>query len=1047
MKKSILLLLIMLCFSVLGFAQKTVTGVVTDNNGEQMPGVTIVVKNTTDGTVTRNNGEYTLEISENANTIVYSFIGMETQEIEIDGRNVIDVQLEPAINELDEVVAIGYGTVRKRDLTGAVASVKSEEFEKAQSGNIFTAIQGKLSGVQINSQGGDPASGFNVVIRGASSITAGTAPLYVIDGIQFDINDAEVQVGDDAAGNGNPMAFLNPSDIESMEVLKDASATSIFGARGANGVIIITTKSSKEGMSSLNFDYSTGVTILKDEPFDVLSPQEYIDYKFRVEQDLNYGDDTNNDSIPDVPGSINDPRFSTYDYADELIRTGVQNNYNLSYRGSTKNTSVSASLAYSNAKLIVKNNTYERLSANLKATHKLNDKITLGSNFNYGNSTRDGVASDSEYNNFYGLFQKVYINRPVYLTNSEDGDADDEDVGNKLINQVYDDTKIRKQSRMLASVFANIDFTKKLSLRVEGNANISTSSLLQFKAKTGSGWKDGGRGTSIESNSGKYTFRSILNYSEKINNHRFKVLAGAEYSKYNYYSLKAEAMSFDLDVLGAYDLSFGQLQLPPVQQVYDNKMQSAFGRIDYNFNQKYYITANMRVDGSSKFGENNKVAYFPSVALSWRVKEESFLKSVDKISNLKLRASVGASGNDRLPDYMSLSNISNSGHNYAGVDGQILSGVAPSVLGNPDLKWETTTQYNAGLDLGLFNSRILIAADIFRKDTKDMLLRAKMPAHSGFLFQWQNVGSIRNEGWEFLLNTVNIKKKNFIWTSDININSNSSMVLDLGNTEYLETGGAMYFQNISRIQEGHSLNQIWGYDIERILQVDDFTWQNESDPSIAHEERSYELKEGYPQQLVLNPEPGDMYFKDISGPEGEKDGIVNSEYDKTYIGDATPDFYGGINNSFSYKQFDLSFFFKYSVGAELFYGLEYNLHNRVNNNRLKDYVDNRWTIDNPNTDYYKYPARNGNETVSYYVHDASYIKLQNITLAYTIPKKVTNKLKMNMVKFHVTANNLFMVTNYSGADPDVKSKGLFSGFDRSSFPTPVEIFAGVKISL
>ena len=1035
-----LILLFLSSFS--SFAQTiTIQGTVKNaEDGMPIPGVNVLIKGTSNGIVTDFDGNYTIK-TDKGSVLVFSYIGMKPQSVTVGNNKTINIQMESDLSELDEVVVIGYGTTTKKDLTGAVSSISAVDLQQAQSGNLFTSLQGKLSGVQITPQSGDPLAGFNVVIRGANSINSGTSPLYIVDGVQIDVNDDEYSLGSDSASSANPLSFLNPEDIQSMDVLKDASATSIYGARGANGVVIITTRTAKKGgRSRFNFSTSSGVTLLSNTP-NPLSAQEYINRAFLVEDNLNYGTDTDGDGINDTPGDANSPNFTTYDYEDMLVRTGYQDNYNLSYIAATDQTRVSAGIGYSRGKLLVKNNTFDRLSLNMKVDHDFNKKISIGGAFNYGRTNRNGVASDAEYNDFTGLFQRMYVTRPAFPVNSDD--PDDEDVGSRVVNSVFLDKKILHNTRLLGSVYLKFNFSEKFNLRLEGNTNITNAYSLNWKDVEGSGFRDNGWGQVSDRSSIRYDTRALFNYQTKIKKHGIKLLQGFEFRSYDFQSTTNEASSFDNDALEAYNLSFGALQIPVDQTFYDNKTESAFGRIDYNYDSRYYLTASYRLDGSSVFGDNNKVGFFPSVAVSWNVSEEKFMENQNFISNFKIRASAGTSGNDRIPAYRSLSSLDNT--TYATLDGGFLIGVIPSVFGNPDLKWETTTAYNIGLDLALLNNRINITAEVYRKDTDDMLLLADIPAHTGLTSQWQNIGSVRNEGWEVLLKTTNISTKNFTWTTDININAYRSEVLDLGEIAFLLTGGSGFFQNISRIEEGQSLNLIYGYKTNGILQINDFNWQNDSDPTIPFADRVWALKDGIPVQPGTGTQPGDANFVDVSGPDGEPDGLINAD-DQTFIGDATPKFFGGINNTFNFRNLDISFFFKYSVGNDLFYGLQYYNTSRPNFNRDRDFIAEEWSFENQDARDPRYNWNNNREASDVYIHDGSFLRLQSATIGYTFPKELTKKLNINRCRMYITGNNLFTVTNYPGTNPDIGSRGLFSGFDNSTFPVPIEAFVGLQLS-
>jgi TonB-linked SusC/RagA family outer membrane protein len=1041
MKKRILLVLSILCISVISFAQKKVTGVITDDKGDPMPGVTIVVKNTTVGTVTNNDGSYSIVTPANATTLVFSFIGLETKEVEIGDQANIDVQLSSLTTELEEVVAIGYGTVRKRDLTGSVSNIQAEDIAQSQPKSFMGAMQGRMAGVQITSESGEPGSGINIQIRGANSIVGGSTPLFVIDGVQLDVNKNEVASSGSSQGTMDPLSTINPADIESIDVLKDASATAIYGSRGANGVVIITTKTGKSGKSNLEYNGSFGFSEASKK-IDVLSAQEYLSYQEIRGNDDFLMRDTDGDGVVDAPRDFSN--VPSHNWQDEALRTAMSSQHEISASGGNDKSNYSAGIGYLSQEGIIKNNEYDRYNFRLKVNHGQSDKLKLGFNLNSSYSETSGAANNGGPSSYTGVVQLLLIANPWEVIDPNLDETSDSYISPmKLIEEADKTTRLM---RVIGSTDLQYKITRDLTFSSVLGANYSQSKLQEYYGSdTNWGSSYNGRAAITEVGTYSYNFSSQLNYKKSINKkHYFDAMAAFESSRYNFEQFRNQISNFVDESTGVNDISKGTVPLEYSSNRWATNRLSYFGRVNYNLNNKYLLTASFRADGSDKFGKGNRWGYFPSGAFAWRISEENFMKEVTPVSNFKMRISYGETGNERIPAYSYFASMQNT--YYAGNDVSIF-GMSPASLENPDLKWETTVQYNAGLDLGFFKNRLNFTLDYYQKQTKDMLLRAPVASQSGFNSRWMNIGRIDNSGWELNISSVNISKKDFSWETNFNISFNKNEVKDLGGADFIPVtipGG--WIQNAGRVMVGEPIGITYGYEFDGIYQIDEFTWQNDSDPNILPADRTYILKEDALKYLGGTPSPGRLKYKDISGPDGIPDGIVDEANDRTIIGNSNPKNTGGFNNTFRYKNFDFSAFLQWSYGNDIFNAAvlrELGLQPYMNVNR--EYFENYWSPENP-TNNYPGIGQIDWTTSSYFVEDGSYLKLRTVSVGYSLPKKLLENTGLSGVKFFVIGSNLYTWTKYSGFDPEVNSNNpLLSGFERISYPRAKTVMFGVNV--
>lgn len=1056
-----LLSAVLLVISLSAFAQNAITGTVVDENGEALIGAGVTYVGTNIGVVTDLDGKYSIERRTGA-TLQFSSIGVVTQEIKITDQTEINVRLLTDNLLLEDAVVIGYGTLSRGDLTGSVSSFKAEDLTKTGNNNLVGALQGQIAGLNITSQSGEPGSGFSIKIRGNNSINAGTTPLFVIDGMQMDMSSSEIATtGSTGGGSFDPMSFINPNDIESIEVLKDATATAIYGARGANGVIIITTKSGAKGVDKtvVNFNASVGISNVP-KYIQMLTPQEYVSYRFYRGDygftEFGYDSDGNGQiDYRDTPISADGMEY--YDWQKQLYRTAVTQDYNLSLNAvAGKKTQILASIGYLNQQGLVRNNDYQRYTGRIKIDHAVNDKVKVGVSANYGRTISNGAVSSgggSLGNN--GLIQLIYLRRPVNFFT----DADTDNKGSfSLLDCINDETyKKTVYSRIAANAYVDWEIIKGLVFRAQVSANTSNSKGMEFYSVNSTwGYSKNGYGRIKTVDSYGYNAAATLTYSKTWKEkHNFNAMLGVELNAYHNENLTIGAYDFKDDTNGVFDIKKGGIQEAPEEYLGTSTMMSTFGRVEYNYDKRYYASFNMRADGSSKFSPGSRVGYFPSLALAWRLSEEPFMKNAGWLDQFKLRFSVGASGNDRISNYANMSLMTT---NYYSVNGSEIMGMAPSSSANTKLKWETTYQYDLGLDFSVLKNRINIMADIYYKDTRDMLYRATLPAQTGFVEQWQNLGRVENKGIEISLSTYNIQTRDFSWSTNLTFDMSRNKVLDIGGIEYTSVNIAhgQMANDISRIIVGQPIGVGYGYVADGNYQLADFIATDKSGNVYDHPEEvvtssnykefSYKLKDGVVKLNSANPQPGDRKYKDFDG-----DNEVTTK-DKRVISNSNPDFTMGFGNTFTYKGFELSIFFEGVYGRDILN--EFKLcsesgrsGNTQFNNLRADAWRGRWTPENPSNTYSSLQNETNTWVSSYYVEDGSFIRFKTLSFSYTFDNPKLKKAGFSSIKLNFNADNLFVITKYSGMDPDVSSSNaLFTGFDRMSYPKPRTFTLGVNLT-
>ena len=1015
----------------------TVTGKVIDETGSSIMGVTITVKGAGTGTQTDANGRFKITANDNA-TVVFSYVGFLTEEVSVNGKAVINVTMKSSAKDLDQVVVIGYGTVRKSDITGSVGTVKSADLNRNKTTDVLQAMQGKVAGVDISSQSGELGAGLNITVRGGSSIYGSSTPLFVIDGIPVDVNKAEAASSSAfSSTTSNPLANLNPAEIESIEILKDASATAIYGSRGANGVVLIATKSGRAGTSRIEYDGFVSFGNLSKR-IDVLSGREYVEYQRLVNP---------NEIIvatgPDANGVFTPRNFDTiplHDWQRETYSTSVTQSHNLTVSGGNNTTTFSGSIGYLHDMGLIRENTNSRYNLRLRVTHQATERLKVG--FNVSNSFSSLNGATNSGSNFFrdGVVQSIVYSKPVAVFDPLDDIEAAYVTPTEIINNAYKNTTLQN---LFTDINLNYKITSNLTLNVIAGGTMSNSKGQEFYgSNTFQGVKFGG--DAFLNNIKTYSIINTdqLTYNKAFNkNNSLNVIAAFEVNSYDFQSNGLEGQQFADQSTGVQDISKAGFISDYNSNHYRSNRLSFISRTNYNFMNRYLFTASLRADGSDKFGGNNKWGYFPSGAFAWRVSEEPFMKKQNIISNLKARLSFGATGNERIPAYRY---IGTQGRSYYSSNGVAIYGSSPDNKANPDLKWESTIQYNAGIDIGIVKDRFQFTADVYYKKTTQMLLPAPIPSVTGFSTQWQNLGRIDNKGFELTLISRNISTKDFNWESNFNISFNKNTVKNLGGATIIPVNVTGEIRNIGAVLVGQSLGTGYGYMFDGVYQLSDFTWQNNSDPTLSPVLRTYIIKPGVITVAGATVSPGSFRFKDINA-----DGIINDK-DLTVISHSAPKFIGGFTNTFRYKNFDFSVFFQGSYGNEVINQSKFLLNGfQSKTNISRDFYYNRWTEDNPSNTYGTFSNKNATSRLSssYYVEDASYLRLKSVTLAYTLPNATLDRLHIKRIRIYTTGNNLLTFTKYTGYDPEVAWRDpLLTGVDKLAFPRTRTIILGANIS-
>jgi TonB-dependent starch-binding outer membrane protein SusC len=1027
---------------------KTISGNVTGENGAPLQGATVMVKGSKAGTSTDEKGNFTLNVPDNSTTLVISYGGYLSQEVAITGKSAITIALKLDDSKTAEVVVYGYGTQKKTDLTGAVSSIKGGDLTKLPTQRVDQALQGRAAGVSVQNTDGAPGGNVTIRVRGGNSISGGNNALVVVDGIQ-----------------GVNINTINPNDVESLEVLKDASATAIYGARGANGVILITTKKGVSGKPAFNYGVSVGAQQL-DNKLDLMRAGDYA-----RKSNAWAATQTGTPSAPITPIiPFTDEQISNLDakggtdWQNEIFRTGGMQTHLLSVSGGSEAVRYFVSGGFLDQKGIVINSKYKRYNLRTNLDLKLNKWLTAGFNLNVikdkgnvppvGEGTRFGDILGQVINTIarFDPVTPVYDASGNYNFKARKGGPDnskiyaDNDVWNPMATAL--ETKSEK-NRIIneISTFLEFKLVEGLTFRITGAASTNnTDDKHYYSTKTQPGRGVSGLGELTTDKYEYYQNSNILTYNKIFRKkHQLTLTGVAEQQLIQGTNTYINAQGFSSDNTGIDDLGGASQINSRFNSSFKQTLNSFLGRVNYVYGGRYMLTASYRADGSSVFGANNKWGYFPSAALAWRVSEEKFIKNLGIFSNLKFRGSWGKTGNQAIQPYQTLATVA-SGFNYPYEgNGTANIGFQLGRPENPDLKWESTAQTNLGIDLGFFNDRLFLTVDVYKKHTSDLLLNKQVEAYTGFSTKLANVGSIENKGLEISLGARPVSTENFRWNTAFNISFNKSKVLALLNDAPLairtSTGGGYQIYgsafSLKYLQVGQPIDQMRGY-------INLGTW--------SEAERAEAAKFGQA--------PGEAKWKDVNG-DGK---ITRSADGNQVIGNASPKFIYGWNNNLSYKNFDLTFLFQGSYGNDIFNAVRIKTENASNG--LSTNLNNRWTKENQNTNvpvFLSTRERNQlnlgpNQTAgigadqrsSRWIEDGSYLRLKNITFTYNIPVAVLNKLHVSRLSAYFTAANLVTFTKYTGYDPEVSSfnaggaGGL--GIDLSNYPTSKTFLFGVNLT-
>lgn len=982
-------------------------------DNQPLPSVSVLVKGTTKGTVSNTNGEYAIDGLPASTVLVFSYIGYESKEVTVGNQTMINIALIEAPQALGEVVVIGYGTVKKSDLTGSVVSLKTKDLTAGLNQNFQQSLIGRAAGVQVYQKSGEPGSAMSVKIRGASSITAGNDPLYVIDGMPINDGAAVTGTGERFVSNPNPrnpLNSLNPADVESIEILKDASATAIYGARGANGVVLITTKKGESGSLRVNYNTSFGSQTVANSPKMLTGEQ----YKTVLNEIIDAGGGNKNERVAD--------NVTNTDWQSLLYQQAPIQSHDLSFQGGSNNTKFYVSLGYLDQKGMVKNSASTRYSARFNIENRVQNKYAFGLNLNTSyikdlyNSVGLGVNENASalysaifYDPTIAPFQaNGDFNRSVYLTS---------DHPLALING---QTANSDSYRTFGNLFAEYFFLPSLSAKIKIGGDINTSQRnVWIDPITLDGVQNGGL-ASILTGSRTYSMGEFtLNFNKKIGTHAINAVVGATKENFGSNSFSGTGRGFTLPDLTYNAIGSGNATLNQIGSGRAKTVIISFlGRINYSFKDKYLLTASLRADGSSRFGPNNRFGYFPSAAVAWKLHEENFLKEVPFITELKLRASYGAIGNQSIGNFLYLPTY--NGGTDALFNNTRYSVINPSRNPNPDLKWEAAKQTDIGIDFGLFKNRLKGTVEYYSRKTTDLLLSVPQPLSTGFGSKVQNIGSMKNSGIEITLSGDIWKVKDFVWNASGNFSTLKNEVLSLGTSPQIIYGGAGFISNAALISVGNPLASYYGYIVDGV-------WQTGDDFSTTE----------------TTVKPGDVKYRDLNGDNKITDA------DRAILGKAFPDFIYGFTNKFSYKGLSLEAFVEGNQGGSIINQMMVDSYFPVSfrRNKLAEPYLNRWTASNPTNEYPSFinPVSQGQRTInSKTVEDASYLRIQSVRLTYNLPLP-KNKFVRTASVF-LTGQNLHTFTKYKGTDPAINAIGDdILKIDYSSYPLTRTFTGGVNI--
>ncbi len=1049
MKKNLLskILFLLVCLVSMSWGamaqSQTITGKVTDEKGEALVGVNIILKETSRGTSTNIDGKYTISVPGASSQLTFTSVGYDSKTITVGSQTLINVVLAANAQNLSEVVVIGYGTQRKSDLTGAVSSIKTDQLLERPASSLNQALAGRMAGVQVNNNSGRPGGRTTVRVRGFSSINSSNNPLYVVDGVMLPQGTLNQFT--------NAIDYLNPNDIVSVEVLKDASSTAIYGARGANGVILVTTKKGQSGEGTVTYNSDFSVNVTGPNKPEVLNAKQYM-----AVEDLSWKNMEKYDPagwkagkwaaydprirranysrlFPGVFDSNLNPLYDT-DWFNESTQAKLSQNHQLGFSGGNNRTQYSFSIGYRDDQGLVKTTYSTRYSSRFTIDDQIKSWLKVGGTLAYNNqSERLSDVNDAVSRQIVEDFPWMPVTHAdgTYANNRDFPFAEGTFSSvHRLMGRQF----ILNTQTTTGSIYSNITFMKGLEMKTVLGANIMTQENNASQTRT---LAIANQGEASASNS-KETFWSLenyLTYTKEFNDiHSLTALLGLSWQQTDAFSISANVRGFATDYFGFNNLGAAATLGGIGSGASRFAFNSYFGRVNYGLMNKYLATITARADGSSRFGENNKFALFPSGALAWRVSEEDFLKGSTTISNLKLRTSYGITGNSEIPSYSSLPLLSS---NYATIinDARV-SGTGISRLANPDLQWEKTAQTDFGIELGLWNGRVSIEADYYYRLTTDMLLDAPVPTTSGYGTIRRNVGSMENKGLEFSINSVNVNTKGFQWNTNFNISFNRNKVLSLATpSDIFNVGGPNFTNPTNIIRIGEPVGSFWG--LTRLG-----VW-SEAERDQAAKFISY--------RNGLTMLPGDIKYKDFNGDNAITDA------DRRIIGNGSPDFWGSLTNTFKYNNFDLMLELAYSYGNEVMnLNLCCSLDRQALANSYTSVLD-AWTPTNQNTMIAEIRDTRAGYVINvdtYWIKDGSFLRGRNLLLGYTFPSNVASKLKLSRLRVYGTAQNFFLlIADKDTGDPEVTptnqgtgNSAFSQGMIWHNYPKPTIYMVGLQVA-
>ncbi len=993
-----------------------VTGTVTSDDGNLLPGVNVSVIGTSIGSVSDQNGSYNLKNLKANSKLRFSFVGFKTLDVSIGNQSKIDVSLKRDDVGLEEVIVVGYGSVKKSDLTGSVASIKAAELKQTPIVSLDQGLQGRAPGVQVTQNSGAPGGAVSIRIRGGNSISSSNEPLYVIDG--FPVSGAVVTpsgpgFGSNQSNGMNALAGLNPNDIESLEVLKDAAATSIYGSRGANGVVLITTKRGKAGKTKVEVESYYGM-----QSVNRLLPLMNAEQNAAFENEL-------------TPGRF--PQVGTYgegtNWQKELFRQAPINSNQITISGGNEKTQFSTATNYFSQDGIIKGSDFKRVAFRLNLDHQFNSKVKFGSNLSLS-KLNSNVVNNSQEN---GVVWSALLMSPLvpvynaqgFYTNPTDFNsyyAGTPSAENPLAMAEYMKNDYNTL-RILGNVFSEVKILDNLTYRFSLGTDIYNDTRNVFIPRTTQAGRvvngSGGRGIVDQFT---YLHESVLNWNPNLGkNHTLNVTGVFSTQSQSQDRTGLSATNFPSDALAENALSIAATQNTSTNKTLW-RLDSYTTRLNYNYKERYLLSLTTRIDGSSRFGDGNKYGFFPSLAFAWRIVEEEFMKQQNVFSDLKLRLSYGRTGNAEVPLYQSLFKLGTSGNFDYVFNNARFVGIGAQGIPNPDLKWETTESYNGGLDFSVLNNRLTFNADVYYKLTSDLLLGRTIPSSSGFSNFFGNFGQVENKGFELGVNGILVNKNDFVWnvSSNISFNRNKIVKLDGKLTQIIPAengGGVAAFANNSVLRVGEPVGSFFGY-------VYDGLWQKTDNIKTSH----------MPSSI-----PGNARFKDVNG-----DGKL-TDADRVIIGDPNPDFIYAFSTNLNYKKFDFSLFLQGVQGNEIFNVVSRLLETAGGGSNQRVEVINRWTPNNPSNTYVLASRSQRIPQSDKYIEDGSFLRLKNVSLGYTVSLKSQSKMRV-----YVSGNNLFTLTNYWGFDPEVNTTGQSDvtnfGIDNGGFPVAKSLIAGLQFT-